>query len=155
MRDLCDVLFDLGRRHTKTGIDELQSLLLWVDDDLNLLLISVRIFILPIISLASFVIASQPLEITSRAKMSWSEYSHFLIIGKIFSLLIERLPVRLLIMNNSFLFFSKKVKRIFAFRLLYGLETQVQICCLCKSDAMIILIEQKVKKKLALNKNEC
>ena len=44
--DLCDVLLDLCRRHTKTGIDELQRLLLRVDDDLNLLLISVRVFIL-------------------------------------------------------------------------------------------------------------
>ena len=39
-----------------------------------------------------FVIASHPLEINSLTKMSWSEYSHFLMIGKMFSLLIERLP---------------------------------------------------------------
>ena len=36
--------------------------------------------------------ASQPLDTNSLKKMSWSEYNHFLIIGKIFSLLIERLP---------------------------------------------------------------
>ena len=114
----CDVLLHLVRRHTKTVIDELQCFLLRVDDDLNLLsYIRPDSSYSPIISsLFSFVIASQPLEISSRTKMSWSEYSHFLIIGKIFSLLIERLPVRLLIMNNSFLFFSKKVKRIFTFR---------------------------------------
>ena len=32
------------------------------------------------------------LEIISLTKMSWSEYTHFLIIGKMFSLLFERLP---------------------------------------------------------------
>ena len=43
-------------------------------------------------SFLSFVIASQPLEISSRQKMSWSEYIHFLIIGNIFWLLIDKLP---------------------------------------------------------------
>ena len=36
--------------------------------------------------------ASQPFDTISRAKMSWSEYSHFLIIGNMFSLLMDKLP---------------------------------------------------------------
>ena len=58
-------------------------------------------------SFFSLVIASQPLDTSSLKKMSWSEYSHFLIIGKILSLLIERLPCfSAMITSHSFVVFS-------------------------------------------------
>ena len=58
----------------------------------------------PIISsFFSLVIASHPLEISSRKKISWSEYNHFLIIGKILSLLMESDPCFSLILYTAFL----------------------------------------------------
>ena len=43
-------------------------------------------------TMRSLVMASQPLETTSRMKMSLSEYSHFLMIGMIFCASIDTFP---------------------------------------------------------------
>ena len=43
-------------------------------------------------SFLSFVTASQPFDISSLTNISWSEYSHFLMTGKMFSLLIDKFP---------------------------------------------------------------
>ena len=56
------------------------------------------------------MIASQPFEINSLKKISWSEYNHFLIIGKIFSLLIDKLPCVLIKFTSPSYLINNDVK---------------------------------------------
>ena len=115
--DLCDVLLDLCRRHTKTGIDELQRLLLRVDDDLNLLLISIRIFILAhhlklgqlcdrIASVGDHLTGK---DVVVRIQPLFNNRKNIFAVNRKTSCAFTHNEQLLLI-------FSKKVKRIFAFR---------------------------------------
>ena len=99
--DLCDVFFDFVCCHTKTGINEFHSFFFRIYDNLNRSFVIFRKSIFTHdFQFFSLVMASHPLDTSSRMKISWSEYNHFFIIGNILSLSMDKLPVPFCITHN-------------------------------------------------------